>query len=153
MRERDMWRRRHTDDMAPPAWTADDSGPRVLIEHPDPDVRYVLGRQLSERGYSVRGCGGPSADGGCPILAEQPCPAVDGAEFVVNGLLGDSRGRLIARRIRRSHPDKRIVVEATDWMAAQVDTTPDSDTATRRVYPLRTDAVCALIADADPVTS
>lgn len=148
-----MWRRRHSDRVTPPAWTSGDAGRRVLIEHPDPDVRHVLGQQLTERGFSVLGCGGPSEDGGCPILAQQPCPAVDGADIVVNGLLGDTRGRVIARRIRRSHPDKRIVVEATDWMAAQVDTGPDSDVATRRTYPLRTDAVCRLIADGEPVSS
>ena len=148
-----MWRRQHIDDFAPPTWTPGDTSTRVLIEHPDPDVRHVLGDQLAARGYSVRGCAGPSEDGGCPILAQQPCPAVDGAEVIVNGLLGDSRGRLIARRIRRSHPDKRIVVEATDWMAAQVDTTPDSDVAARRTYPLRTDAVCRLIADGEAVSS
>lgn len=61
--------------------------------------------------------------------------------MVVSGLLGDDRGREIARQIRQHHPDVDFIAEATEWRAAQVDV----PVARRRVYPLRPDAVSDMI--------
>lgn len=135
-----MWDRTRRPD--PPSWgRAPWTRPRVLIEHGDPVARDVLGTSLSERGYDVLMCAGPADEHDCPLLRSEPCPAVEDADVVVTGLLGTDRGRRIAQRIREDHPDHRMVVEATEWMARQCRT----GTADVRLYPMLEDHLAATV--------
>lgn len=100
-------------------------------------MREVMARELSDLGYEVRTCGGPRDGVGCPMFQQQSCPAVEGADVVVTGLLNDPRGRSIARGIRQHHPEVDLIAEATDWTAEQIDV----PVAQRRVYPLRSETL------------
>lgn len=141
-----MWPRRRSTASPPPAWGPERTGRRVLFEHADGAVRGVMARELSQLGYDVRTCGGPRDDVGCPVLRQQPCPAVEGADVVVTGLLNDERGRFIARRIRQHHPDLELIAEATDWTAEQV----DLPVANRRVFPLRSRTLSEMMGSPAP---
>lgn len=137
-----MWPRRSGVSSPPPAWGPEGTGKqRVLFEHQDGAVREVMARELSELGYEVRTCGGPRDGIGCPVLQQQSCPAVEGADVVVTGLLHDTRGRIIARRIRQHHPEVDLIAEATDWAAEQIDV----PVAQRRLYPLRSETLSEMM--------
>ncbi len=118
----------------------------MLVEHADGAVRGVVARELTQLGYDVRTCGGPRDEVACPVLQQQPCPAVQGTDVVVTGLLHDSRGRVIARRIRQHHPDVDLIAEATEWTAQQIDV----PVAQRRVYPLCSSTLSEMMGSAAP---
>lgn len=143
-----MWPRRRGGPSRPPEWGTqvgpERAGRRVLFEHADGAVREVMARELSQLGYDVLTCGGPRDAVGCPVLQQQPCPAVEGADVVVTGLLNDERGRFIARRIRQHHPDIDLIAEATEWTAEQV----DRPVANRRVFPLRSQSLAEMMGPA-----
>ena len=112
--------RRHRDPeraLAPTWPQRDGSQPHVLIEHPDPTTRQVLADGLQTRGYAVLTCGGPRAAGmtevSCPLLRQQHCPGVDGADVVFCSLpLRGVLERVIIRRIARNPGDRSLIVEA-----------------------------------------
>ena len=114
-----MRRRRHRDPERRPAptWPQDvGSKPRVLIEHADPVARQVLADGLRARGYAAVTCGGPRAVGlaevSCPVLRQQRCPGVDGADVVACGLpLASPLHGIIVRRIARNRGDRSLIVE------------------------------------------
>lgn len=111
--------RRRISRVFAPAWGPERAGTRVLLEHPDGAVRTVLQGRLAELGYDVLTCAGPEGDVGCPLLRQQPCPAVDEADVVVTGLVNGLVGRMITRRIRRRRPEVLVVAEATEHLARQ----------------------------------
>ena len=123
-----------------PAW-ADDApsgGVRVLVEHPDPTVRDVAVRDLTAAGYDVLACAGPRPEGSgavtCPLLHQQGCAAVAGADVIVNGLpLDQDASRLILRRILRDRPDTPVIVETSGQTAER----HAAGAMVRRLYPLR----------------
>ena len=134
-----MWRRpQEPDRQEAPTWeepVADTR--RVLIEHPDPAAQDVLARGLEQHGYEVLTCGGPRAAGrtevSCPLLRQEPCGAVDGADVVVSGLSPHtSTERLIIRRISQGHGPAQLVLEATPGEATGLIDTP----AAAHVTPL-----------------
>ncbi len=98
-----------------PEWPDAQVGTRVLVEHPDPTVRDVLERGLAARGIEVLTCAGPGPDGpdatSCPLLHQQRCPAVEGADVIASGLpLTRHVTRMILRHIAEGgHP---LIVEA-----------------------------------------
>jgi hypothetical protein len=135
-------RRRRPVASSVPDWIATGPGVRVLVEHPDGAVRSVLEKRLGLLGYDVRTCAGPHDGADCPLLKQQPCPAVDGADLVVTGLVDDLCGRLILRRIRRRRPELPVVAEATDQMAEQFDALD----GVRRLHPVCSQQLLDVIA-------
>lgn len=107
-----LWHRRRR----PPTWQASGPRGRVLVEHPDPRVREAVGQGLTEHGYHVLACGGPSAVDAvsdCPVLRGQRCPAIDGADAVVVDRRLDEAGQAaLVDQITRLHPRRPVVVEA-----------------------------------------
>lgn len=118
-------RHRRMPRMSAPTWGQERAGTRVLLEHPDGAVRTVVQDQLGKLGYDVLSCAGPDGEVGCPLLRQQPCPAVEGADVVVTGLVNEIAGRLITRRIQRRRPDVPVVAEATEQLARQHDVLAD----------------------------
>ena len=116
-----MWRRpQEPARRQAPAWEqrVGDTRPRVLIEHPDPAAQDVLARGLRQHGYEVLTCGGPRAAGrtevSCPLLRQEACGAIDGADVVISGLSPHtSTERLIMRRTSQGPEGPRVVLEAT----------------------------------------
>lgn len=140
-----MWGRRRSPPPDRPApWGDDHQHRRVLVEHHDGATRDLVARDLAARGYDVRTCAGPDDRVGCPVLNQRPCPAVDGADVVVTGMLGHTRGRFITRRIRQRHPDLPIVADATDWAMERV----ADDVDVQQVFPLRRESLAEAVAAA-----
>ena len=118
-------RRQQPEPAQAPGWRTSvaGAGPRVLIEHPDPAAQDVLARGLEKHGYEVLTCGGPRAAGctevSCPLLWQESCGAVDGADVVISGLsLHTAPERMILRRISQAPGAPQLVLEATPGDAA-----------------------------------
>ena len=99
-----------------PRWEGEKSAARVLVEHPDPLLREGIREVLTDAGYEVVTCGGPHASdvpgASCPLLRQEPCPAVNGADVVFSGLkLRDQVSRMILRRIAKD-PCRPLVLTA-----------------------------------------
>jgi DNA-binding NarL/FixJ family response regulator len=93
-------------------------GPRVLIEHPDPDAALELATAIRRTGCSVGICRGPDATADpptrCPLHRLEPCVAVEGADLVVTVLdLEEQDGREVVRGLRTRYPSTALVVAAT----------------------------------------
>ena len=94
------------------------SGPRVLIEHPDPNEALELAGAIRRAGCSVYICRGPTPSGDpptrCPLHKLEPCVAVEGADVVVTALdLADDDGTGVVRGLRTRYPSKPLIVAAT----------------------------------------
>jgi hypothetical protein len=102
-----------------PRWPARGTGTtRVLFEHPDDHVREIISDKLQERGYEVLTCSGPGTPGSgqlsCPLLQQERCPAVSGADVIVSGLpLREPIARLILRRTKRDARGRPVIVVAS----------------------------------------
>lgn len=134
----------------PPRWPDGAAGTRVLVEYPDPLVRDILERELRARGYQVLGCAGPRPDseGGvsCPLLHQEHCPAVDGADVVINGLgLHKALTRIGLRRVRAQHPGLPVIVEAPQQAVEE----HDGDLADAHLYPVTVERLTQLIDELD----
>lgn len=121
----------------PPHWPDGRGGVRVLVEHSDPVIRDILERGLGDRGYEVLGCAGPrpDVDGAvsCPLLHQEHCPAIDGADIVVNGLrLETVITRMGLRRARTQRPELPFIVEAPEWVVEE----HDGELTDAFLYPL-----------------
>lgn len=93
-------------------------GPRVLIEHPDPDKALELATAIRNAGCAVGICRGPQPTGDppsrCPLHRLEPCVAVEGADLVVTVLdLAEAEGREVIRGLRTRYPSTPLVVAAT----------------------------------------
>lgn len=93
-------------------------GPRVLIEHPKPDVALELAAAIRKAGYAVGICRGPDATADpaarCPLHRLEPCLAVEGADLVVSMLdLEKEEGREVVRGLRTRYPSTPLVLAAT----------------------------------------
>lgn len=128
-----------------PAWPAERTGTRVLLEVSDPGVREGLERGLSAKGYQVLTCGGPDLDPDvgvtCPVLRQERCPAVSDADVVVSTLsLTRPVTRMIQRRIAREGRPPLILGAPQDVVASHGDgMTP------HQVFPVGPDAVARLV--------
>jgi hypothetical protein len=108
-------RRAATIDLGP--WPFLD-GPRVLIEHPDPNEALDLAGAIRRARCSVYICSGPARAGDpptrCPLHKLEPCVAVEGADVVVTALdLADKDGVGVVRGLRTRYPGKPLIVAAT----------------------------------------
>jgi hypothetical protein len=89
-------------------------GPRVLIEHPDPDAGLELAGALRDAGYAVAICRGPSSTARCPLHKLEPCVVVEGADVVVSALdFERDEGRDVLGGLRLRYPGTPLVVAAT----------------------------------------
>jgi hypothetical protein len=94
------------------------NGPRVLIEHPDPNEALELAAAIRRAGCNVYICNGPARRGQpptrCPLHKLEPCVAVEGADVVVTALdLADEDGVGVVRGLRTRYPSKPLIVAAT----------------------------------------
>ena len=110
-----MRRRPATIDLGP--WPFP-GGPRVLIEHPDPNEALELAGAIRRAGCSVYICRGPARGGDpptrCPLHKLEPCVAVEGADVVVTALdLADDEGVGVLMGLRTRYPGKPLIVAAT----------------------------------------
>lgn len=144
------WRRptpERTERSEAPTWAGEPVRTRILVEHPDPTVRDVLQRDLVAEGYEVLACGGPRPEddraASCPLLRQQPCPAVTGADVVVSGLsLTDHVSRIVLRRItRNSRPPLILAARAHDIDAHADGITP------HHLFPVDAREVSRLVDD------
>lgn len=88
--------------------------PRVLIEHPSPDLALRLATAIRRSGCTVAICSGPEASRRCPLHCLEPCIAVEGADLVVTALdLRRDDSRDVLRGLRTRYPDTPLVVAAT----------------------------------------
>ena len=117
-----FWRRSpRTAPSPPPSWSTVWRGERVLVEHADPDIREQLLSTLRARGYDPIGCGGPAERDHCPVLSQEPCPAVQQADAVVTGLVDERAGRMIARTMLDLAPGRPLLVVTSPEVAATLD--------------------------------
>src|SRR5690349_19649445 len=108
-----MKRRAATISLGPWPYT---EGPRVLIEHPDPDRALELAGAIRRAGCTVGICRGPGATGEprCPVHRLEPCVAVEGADAVVTLLDFESAyAREVLQGLRTRYPSKPLVVAVT----------------------------------------
>jgi hypothetical protein len=126
--------------MWPPTWHHATTGrgtARVLVEHPDPAMRELLARGLTQHGYRTITCAGPrTADARalCPLLADEACPAVSGADAVVFGLdARDPDSRRVLDRLHEMHDGRRILHVIDPHPALQADFTNSQHTLNRTV--------------------
>lgn len=108
---------------SPDAWSrSGGTAAKVLIEYEDYGVAFAAERLLDRHGYSVAVCGGPKHLRGrrCPLVTSGECPLVDRADVVVHGLdPACGANRAVLETIRRTRPERRVVVEAAE--SARVD--------------------------------
>jgi hypothetical protein len=129
----------------PPRWTSARSARRVLVEHGDADVREALVAQLRDRGYDALGCAGPDDDG-CPILHDEPCPALAATDAVVTGLARTEVGRELTEATLRLHPGRPLLVEGTPYMLRDA----GDELRAHGMYPLRAQHVVRRLQGLDP---
>jgi hypothetical protein len=80
--------------------------------------RGILERRLKASGYDALSCAGPVDETNkvsCPLLRQEPCPAVDGADAIVSGLdFRRDANRLVAARIAKARPDCPLLLDTPD---------------------------------------
>jgi hypothetical protein len=81
--------------------------PRILIEDDHPALAISDFSLFEQAGFDVAFCSGPGPDlAACPLLHDQPCPVLTGADAVLHGL----EPRLgVATAIRRHRPELPVV--------------------------------------------
>lgn len=110
-------------------WPADHDAPRVLVENPDGAIRAVCERNLSQEGFQVATCGGPSTlhHGTCPLAHGGDCELAAGADVIYTGLdWHQAASRDVLRSLVARCADKAIIVEATPAAAYLVAPYADS---------------------------
>lgn len=96
--------------------------PRVLVEAGDGAEAFARVRLLERHGYDAAWCPGPpdSLGARCPLVSGEGCPLTEWADVVVTSLgMGHPAGREVLEAMRRVHPDKAVIVEATEREAAE----------------------------------
>jgi hypothetical protein len=87
---------------------------RVLIEHQNPRVLTRHAKALSDAGFHVEVCPGPSAfdDRLCPLVAGRGCGPVERADVILNGLpLGNIEVFIAQRRTFPGTPTQLTLSE------------------------------------------
>lgn len=94
---------------------------RVLIENPHGVLVEGYEAALRAAGFEVGTCAGPSAAEPCPLVAEQACPLVAGADVVVCGLdFSEPESRAVLGALRTHHGGAAVVVQVPDGQMADV---------------------------------
>ena len=100
-----------------PTWSGErPARGRILIEAAEWRDREALRSVFSAEGFQTSTCPGPEgALGRCPLAAGEGCRATREADVVVHALrASDVRNLEVLRAIRRSDPDKPVIVEVPD---------------------------------------
>lgn len=107
--------RRMSSTWEPAAWpSARSDRPRVVIENDDGGEVWADERTLSDAGYDVATCGGPSEHNGrpCPLITTGTCALVAGADVVLNAMrLGEPQSRAVIAALTARYPDTPVIVE------------------------------------------
>ena len=93
------------------AWYSGGSAhrPRVLVESDSPALAISDFSKFQEAGFDVAFCSGPGCTPeACPLLQDEECDVLAGADAVLHGL---DRELGIAAAIRRKRPDIPVLVE------------------------------------------
>lgn len=94
---------------------------RVLIENPHGVIVEGYEAALRAAGFEVGSCAGPSAAEPCPLVTEQACPLVSGADVVVCGLdFAQPESRAVLTALRAHHGGAAVVVQVPDGQVADV---------------------------------
>lgn len=85
-----------------------------MVEHEDPGWRWAASERLTSAGYEVACCGGPRVlpRQRCPVVAGEPCPLLDGADVIVNGLgITTTAARAVLTAVHAQRPELPVIVE------------------------------------------
>jgi hypothetical protein len=94
---------------------------RVLIENPHGVLVDAYEDALRAAGFEVGSCAGPSAAEPCPLVTEEACPLVAGADVVVCGLDFDQpESRAVLDALRTHHGGAAVVVQVPDRQVGEV---------------------------------
>jgi hypothetical protein len=99
---------------------------RLLVVHPNPLVAWDRAAALEHAGYEVEICGGP-AHAGCPVIDDQACPLLDGADALIYDAALGSTGemRLLVEHLRDMYADLPLVLigaaDASEWARVEGD--------------------------------
>jgi len=96
--------------------------PRVLIEEPDAAEAYAYWRLLTDHGYQVSWCPGPTGPPArqCPLVALGHCDLVQCADVVVSSLpLHRGSSRDVIAALRHLHPETPMIVQAPQPLFAR----------------------------------
>jgi DNA-binding NtrC family response regulator len=96
---------------------------RVLVVHHDPDMADQEADSLRRYGYDPVECSGPNF-WACPILAGQPCPAIDDVDVLLYDVYSaSSDSQRLIEQIREIHPGAPLVVSGlgmdVEWLETQ----------------------------------
>ena len=126
--------------------------PRVLIEDPEEAESLESVEALRRAGYAVAVCPGPiEASPGvcyrCPLVAQEECALVDGADVVVSSLgLDRPEDREVLETLKLRRPSKRLIVKASRY---ELERWPDLvEGCTVLVSPATPDELVAAVSDA-----
>jgi hypothetical protein len=90
--------------------------PRVLLEEPDDCDNFAYWCFLTEAGFNVDCCSGPSRrpGGRCPLLTSGHCELVERADVIVSKLgIDDEPSRQVIEAVQRQHPQTPMIIEAS----------------------------------------
>lgn len=100
---------------APPhPWAAAGDAPRVVVENEDAMWQWAATEMLEAAGYEVACCGGPHhlPHQRCPLVTDDRCPLIDGADLVINGLgIDDPPNRAVLTALRTQREKTPVLVE------------------------------------------
>lgn len=120
-------RNRGPDPMAalPRPWAEAGDGPRVVVENEDATWQWAATETLEAAGYEVACCGGPYhlPHQLCPLVTDDRCPLIDGADLVINGLgIGDPTNRAVLTALRTQREQTPVLVEIGTTQLAELHT-------------------------------
>ncbi len=109
-----------------PVWPASSGRKRVLVENDAFAELHVIERILTDEGYEVITCAGPSSQErrACPLVEGDGCALVGDADLVVHGLrITEPENEAVLRAIRDQYRDTPVVVEVPMPQLEQLRTT------------------------------
>lgn len=96
--------------------------PHLLMEEPDVAEAFAHWRLLTNNGYEVSWCPGPTGPPprSCPLVVHGQCDLVQCADLVVSALpLHREASRKVITALRHRHPETPLIVQAHQQMLAQ----------------------------------
>ena len=115
------WRLRKAPTSLPSEeWSGSEKAPRVLIECEDTSMIWAMERLLSDAGYEVAACVGPSGEASCALATTGECDLQAGADVIINHLGSDiDTGGEIAHATHAAYPGTPVIVSARSHVDAE----------------------------------